>query len=302
MLTTNDPSWILSSTIQGAATAIAIIAGFAIQQFLSAQSSEDNALFELGILQQKIEKTRNEISKFNSSLEEVKTNIYKPKVLGLIEMFPNYDAKQIWDQLSETEREDFTVDQVEAMWREVNFALREITIKITKNLIPQISEEQLTNLGFDLSEIDVETYLSAVSVYRSRNNQNWLSRFPGFRNALTGLTAFNLTLSEKRSNIYNNINEANADLSHLYEEEAIWNGRYELAQNSFSKKSFVWHALFIIAIGIGIPGYLLAKQDLSSSHNSRGLYFALLAGVLLIAINYFRLIVKKRINKQAEKK
>ena len=217
-------------------------------------------------------------------------------------MFPNYDAKQIWDQLSETEREDFTFDQVEAMWREVNFALSEITIKITKNLIPQISEEQLTNLGFDLSEIDVETYLSAVSVYRSRNNQNWLSRFPGFRNALTGLTAFNLTLSEKRSNIYNNINEANADLSHLYEEEAIWNGRYELAQNSFSKKSFVWHALFIIAIGIGIPGYLLAKQDLSSSHNSRGLYFALLAGVLLIAINYFRLIVKKRINKQAEKK
>ena len=302
MLTTNDPSWILSSTIQGAATAIAIIAGFAIQQFLSAQSSEDNALFELGILQQKIEKTRNEISKFNSSLEEVKTNIYKPKVLGLIEMFPNYDAKQIWDQLSETEREDFTFDQVEAMWREVNFALSEITIKITKNLIPQISEEQLTNLGFDLSEIDVETYLSAVSVYRSRNNQNWLSRFPGFRNALTGLTAFNLTLSEKRSNIYNNINEANADLSHLYEEEAIWNGRYELAQNSFSKKSFVWPALFIIAIGIGIPGYLLAKQDLSSSHNSRGLYFALLAGVLLIAINYFRLIVKKRINKQAEKK
>jgi hypothetical protein len=55
-MTANDPSMILSSTIQGAATAISIIAGFASQQFLLAQSAKDNAHFELGILQEKIEK------------------------------------------------------------------------------------------------------------------------------------------------------------------------------------------------------------------------------------------------------
>lgn len=168
----NDPAMILSSTTQGAATAISIIAGFAIQQFLSAQSAKDNAQFELGILQQKIEKVLREISKFESELHEVVVDIYKPKVLGLIEINPNQNAKEIWAQLSINDQEAFSLQQVEIIKNEIEMALEEISSKVQSGLIPQISKEQLISLGFDLAKIDVEIYLSAIALYRIRNNQN----------------------------------------------------------------------------------------------------------------------------------
>lgn len=293
----NDPSMILSSTIQGAATAISIIAGFAIQQFLSAQSANDNAQFELGILQQKIEKALREISKFESELHEVTVDIYKPKVLGLIENNPNQNAKEIWTQLSIDDREAFSLQQVEIIKNEIEMALKEISIKAQSGLIPQISKEQLLSLGFDLIKIDVEIYLSAIALYRIRNNQNWLSKFPGYRNALIGLTSFNLSLIEKQSYLYRDIDEANADLGHLYEELAIWSGRRELAAKSFSIKSFAGHSIIIILVGIVIPGFLLAKQNLSNSHNFRVLFISLLIGVLIVAVSYFLQIFRMRLNK-----
>jgi hypothetical protein len=293
----NDPAMILSSTIQGAATAISIIAGFAIQQFLSAQSAKDNAQFELGILQQKIEKVLREISKFQSELQEVAVDIYKPKVLGLIEINPNYNAKEIWAQLTTNDQEAFSLQQVEIIKNEIEIALEEISSKAQSGLIPQISKEQLISLGFDLGKIDVEIYLSAIALYRIRNNQNWLSKFPGYRNALLGLTSFNLSLIEKQSYLYRDIDEANADLGQLYEELAIWSGRRELAAKSFSTKSFAGHSIFIILVGIGIPGFLLARQNLSNSHNYRVLYISLLFGVLIIAVSYFLQIFRMRLNK-----
>lgn len=293
----NDPAMILSSTIQGAATAISIIAGFAIQQFLSAQSAKDNAQFELGILQQKIEKVLREISKFQSELQEVAVDIYKPKVLGLIEINPNYNAKEIWAQLTTNNQEAFSLQQVEIIKNEIEIALEEISSKAQSGLIPQISKEQLISLGFDLGKIDVEIYLSAIALYRIRNNQNWLSKFPGYRNALLGLSSFNLSLIEKQSYLYRDIDEANADLGQLYEELAIWSGRRELAAKSFSTKSFAGHSIFIILVGIGIPGFLLARQNLSNSHNYRVLYISLLFGVLIIAVSYFLQIFRMRLNK-----
>ncbi|CAN2227769.1 hypothetical protein MCEMRE191_01386 [Candidatus Nanopelagicaceae bacterium] len=293
----NDPAMILSSTIQGAATAISIIAGFAIQQFLSAQSAKDNAQFELGILQQKIEKVLREISKFQSELQEVAVDIYKPKVLGLIEINPNYNAKEIWAQLTTNDQEAFSLQQVEIIKNEIEIALEEISSKAQSGLIPQISKEQLISLGFDLGKIDVEIYLSAIALYRIRNNQNWLSKFPGYRNALLGLSSFNLSLIEKQSYLYRDIDEANADLGQLYEELAIWSGRRELAAKSFSTKSFAGHSIFIILVGIGIPGFLLARQNLSNSHNYRVLYISLLFGVLIIAVSYFLQIFRMRLNK-----
>ena len=293
----NDPAMILSSTIQGAATAISIIAGFAIQQFLSAQSAKDNAQFELGILQQKIEKVLREISKFQSELQEVAVDIYKPKVLGLIQINPNYNAKEIWAQLTTNDQEAFSLQQVEIIKNEIEIALEEISSKAQSGLIPQISKEQLISLGFDLGKIDVEIYLSAIALYRIRNNQNWLSKFPGYRNALLGLSSFNLSLIEKQSYLYRDIDEANADLGQLYEELAIWSGRRELAAKSFSTKSFAGHSIFIILVGIGIPGFLLARQNLSNSHNYRVLYISLLFGVLIIAVSYFLQIFRMRLNK-----
>jgi hypothetical protein len=296
-MTANDPSMILSSTIQGAATAISIIAGFAIQQFLLAQSAKDNAQFELGILQEKIEKGLRVISSFKSNLNEVTVNIYKPKVLGLIKISPSLDAEGIWAQLSDEDQQAFSLEQVKEIKVQIEKATQEISNRIQFGLIPQISREQLISLGFDLVNIDLEIYLSAIALYRIRNNQNWLSKFPGYRNALMGISSFNMNLIEKQSYLYRDIDEANADLSRLYEEEAIWAGRQDLAGKSFSIKIFVLHSILIMLIGIGLPGFLLSKQDLSNSHNFRVLYISLLLGVLVVAASYFFQIFRIRLKK-----
>jgi hypothetical protein len=215
--------------------------------------------------------------------------------LGLIEISPSLDAEEIWAHLSENDRKAFSLEQVKEIKVQIEKATQEISNKIQPSLIPQISKEQLISLGFDLENIDLEIYLSAIALYRIRNNQNWLSKFPGYRNALMGISSFNMDLIEKQSYLYRDLDEANGDLIQLYEEEAIWAGRRDLAGKSFSIKSFVSHSILIMLIGIGLPGFLLARQDLSNSHNFRVLYISMLLGVLVLATSYFFQIFRIRL-------
>ena len=292
-----DPSNILATTIQSSAALIAIISGFSVSRFLNQRTEIEKLDVQLELLNIKI-----------SKYSELHSNAKINRILGETKIFIDdtlqylkTNAKASDDELKASSEANLSEEEKVLLLdrlRKIQIEARNRITKILPNYeIPQVSEEKLIQMGFELDDIDKAIYLFVLR--QIREERDFANKSPRIVMGIdidafsrlsvpTNYQMYGLGRGTNWGKLEDEYQETLQPL--LFESSIYASSRSSRFKNLWLKHSILALSL-ILVFGIVIPAFFFIRNPIPASHPFRNLYaflliFPYLAGGYFLWVNF----------------